>query len=448
MTIKQIRSIAFLVIGILAVFLPGARTVQAAEYGGIGGRPTQSDSNVPNSASWFIYNLSVGQIKEDAVEIQNNDTEVQDLVVYAADSTPSSDGGFALKQQVEAMTDIGAWITFYPDALPKEVVPGPGGIIELCQLRPSSSTSNTSNVPKLSDELQRWCEGKKTVEVRLDSLSKTTIPFVISIPGQVDVGEHTGAIMIQKKAVEQQEGQGSAINLTTRIGVRVYETVPGDIIRQLAISRFTVMRGAAQPKYTLLFWLKNTGNVSLENTSTIQVTDTFFKLRDQTITRTMQALPEQELVINTDWSRPFFGRYRFAASATYKDGDQTRSLAADPIVIWVIPWLEVFILFAIILLGLFVWLGLWLRNRRRYKGYAWVKVVVKPGDTLFVLAEASAVSWKKIARMNKLKAPYHLTPGQSIQLFLPTSATQHPKVQSTKKSPKNKSRASHSPRRK
>ncbi len=445
MTITKTHSFVLSFIGVLVAFWSGPGSVQAAEYGSIGGHPTQSDPAVPNSASWFLYNLPPGQLKEDAVEVQNNGAEAQNLIVYAADSTPSSDGGFALKQQVELMTGIGTWITFYPDALPEKTVLGAGGIIELCQLQPPPSP--VPDLPKISDELKRWCEGKKMVEVQLDSLSKTTVPFIIKIPDQVDVGEHAGAIIIQKKEVERQAGQGSAINLTTRVGVRVYETVPGDIVRALAISRFTVTRSATLAKYTLLLGLKNTGNVSLENTSTIQIADTFFNRRDQTITRTMQALPGQELVINTDWPRPIFGRYKFIASATYKDGDKYPSLAATPIVIWVVPWREVIIGLGIVLLGLLMWLVRWMRQRRRFKGYVWIKVVVKPGDTVASLAENAGVSWKKIARMNKLPAPYHLTPGQSLQLFMPPPAVKSPEVQTTKP-PKNKNRASNSSSRK
>lgn len=425
MMIQKIRWIIICNVCALAIFLIGFSIVQAAEYGSIGGRPTQADSNVPNSASWFIYNLSSGQLKEDAVEIQNNGAKAQDMVIYAADSTPSSDGGFALKQQIETMTGVGNWITFYPDALPEKVILGAGGIIELCRLQQPSTPPNPA-LPKLSVEVQRWCEGKKTVDVRLDSLSKTKIPFIIRIPGQVDVGEHAGAIMIQKKEIERQEGQGSAINLTTRVGVRVYETVPGDIVRQLSISRFTVTRSTTQPKYVLLLGVQNTGNVSLENSSSIQVADSFFKRRNEKIERTMQALPGQELVINTDWPKPFFGRYQFTASVTYKDGDQTRQLDAASIVIWVVPWREVVIGLVIILLCLLGWLGWWLSNRRRFKGYGWVHVKIRPGDTLASLAAVSGVRWKKIARVNKLKAPYQLTPGEPLQLFLPPSAVVHP----------------------
>lgn len=432
--VKHLSIITLIATGLLLANV----SAEAAEYGGIGGRPANPDPAVQDSSSWFIYSLPLGQLKEDAIEIQNNSAVAEDLVIYAADSTPSSDGGFALKQQVEPMTEVGAWITFFPDALPKDTKLGVGGIIELCQLQPLSPAVDQDR-PKMSDELKQWCVGKKTVEVRLDSLTKTSIPFIIRIPEITDVGEHRGGIAIQKKATERKDQGGSAVILTTRVGVRIYETVPGDVIRKLAISKFSVTRSATQPKYTIVLGLQNTGNVSLENTSTIQVADTFFKRRDQKIERTTQALPGQELVINTDWPRPIFGRYRFIAYASYQDGDQTRSLNAAPIVIWVVPWREVLIGLGIILLGALVWLGWWLQNRRRYKGYAWTKITVKTGDTVTSLAETAGVSWKKIARMNKLKAPYHLTPGQSLQLYTPPPAAKSPEVQSPK-SPKNKSR--------
>lgn len=425
MTIKKILLFLAVAVAGLATLFLWSGTVLAADYGSIGGRPAKSDPDVPNSASWFLYDLPASQVKEDSIEVQNNAAETQDLIIYAADSTPSSDGGFALKQQIEPMTGIGAWITFFPDALPDKVVLGTGGIVELCQFQPSSPP--VPDQPKLSDDLQKWCDGQKTVELQLNSLSKINIPFVIRIPDRVDVGEHTGAVIIQKKAVERQEGQGSAINLTTRVGVRVYETVPGEIVRQLAISRFTITRSATQPKYIILLGVKNTGNVSLENISTIQVDDSFFNRRDQTITRTMQALPGQELVINTDWLRPLIGRYRFTASVSYQDGEQTRSLNIPPIVIWIVPWREILIGLAIVLLGLLAWFGWWIRDRRRYRGFKLVDVNIRSGDTLAGLAESTGVSWKKIARRNKIKAPYLLKPGQVLKLFIPPAAGGHTK---------------------
>jgi LysM repeat protein len=41
---------------------------------------------------------------------------------------------------------------------------------------------------------------------------------------------------------------------------------------------------------------------------------------------------------------------------------------------------------------------------------------VKSGDTVNSLAKANKVSWKKIAKLNNLKAPYSLKPGSKLKI--------------------------------
>jgi LysM repeat protein len=39
---------------------------------------------------------------------------------------------------------------------------------------------------------------------------------------------------------------------------------------------------------------------------------------------------------------------------------------------------------------------------------------VKTGDTIINIAKAKNISWKTLAKVNKLKAPYEVTPDQKI----------------------------------
>ena len=71
--------------------------------------------------------------------------------------------------------------------------------------------------------------------------------FVIYIPETVEVGEHTGGIFIQKKSKDEAEqGNGSKVMLTTRVGVRIYETVPGEIFRKLSFSDFQIAKNFSE----------------------------------------------------------------------------------------------------------------------------------------------------------------------------------------------------------
>ena len=46
----------------------------------------------------------------------------------------------------------------------------------------------------------------------------------------------------------------------------------------------------------------------------------------------------------------------------------------------------------------------------------WHSYTIKEADTIQAVADAHTVGWKKLARVNKLKAPYTLTPGEKIQV--------------------------------
>jgi hypothetical protein len=421
-----IKSLPFFVVVIALLCLFPFPTALAVEYGGLGGRPAHPDPGIPNSSSWFIYQLKQGEVKEDAVEVQNNGVGQESVEVYAADSTPSSDGGFALKQRVETMTDLGAWVRFYPDDPPAPAKVAPGGIVALCNLTAVASPAPTDasisaaagKKVKLTtvqtEQLIEWCKGKNLVELAIPAGQTATIPFVITVPNEAGVGEHAGGIVIQKKAATEQQQNGSALIITTRVGIRIYETVPGVITRQLTITKFSIKPGSNKSEYIITLGLLNSGNVSTENISTIDITDTLFHRSNSQTKKTLQALPGQELIINTPWAKPTLGRFAVRATISYQGNDQAEQLTSERLIIWVIPWTWVSIIGGLLLLIALVWITFWLWQKRRYSGQGWQTIIVKKGDTVQNLAENYQTKWQTIAKVNKLKPPYHLGLGGKI----------------------------------
>ncbi len=434
MNIKA-RVVATIFTVAVAVLL--ARQSSAMDYGGIGVRPANPDPAVPNSTSWFLYSLKPGEAKNDAVEVENNSAAAEDLVVYAADSTPSSDGGFALKQQSEQMVGVGSWVRFYPDAPPAPSTIGADGITVLCGIAPASA-----DVPKSaaltkaqSDALATWCQGKTLVELSLKSMDSKNVPIVVSIPATADVGEHSGGIVIQKKAVQDQTQQGSAVILTTRVGARIYETVPGTILRSLQLEQFTIARNQKLPELTITVGIRNGGNVSVDHTTTVEVTDTLLHRHDKKFVRDIQALPGQELVTNFATPLPKFGRYTYHAVVTYNDGDLVKTLSSAVITKWFIPWVEVGTgggILVILIAGLIVLVRM---RRKKYSGNGWVPYVLDADTSIMVLAERSGVEWNTLARVNKLKAPYAVTKGQTVMVPPGSSLLQKKTVVVKKKTP-------------
>src|SRR3989338_2457777 len=209
---------------VLVVFLFPI-SVFALSSGGIGGYPANPDPAIQYSGSWFIYNLDLGESKADALLLFNSGEETKTVKLYPVDSIPSNQGNFALEAQDAPRDGIGAWI-------------------------------------KLAETL-----------VTLEQGESREIPFVITIPKDADVGEHSGGIIIQKAAPGQAEGEAAA-SVVTRVGIRVYQTVPGEIIKEIEIDDFSLELIKPQdqkPYYDIVLTAKNKGNVSLSPKVSLEI---------------------------------------------------------------------------------------------------------------------------------------------------------------------------------
>lgn len=198
------------------------------EYQGLGGLPAYPNPNDRKTSSWFIYGLPPGGQKQDGIMILNNTAEDVTVLVYPQDSIKSSDGGFALKQFGDSRAEVGRWVRLYDDP-PEVLATTTTDILQICDEEKQKPEK------RQREEVQEWCAGKDSIEVVLPALSNKVIPFIISIPEQTDVGEHTGGILIQKKEPEKSRSQGGIL-ISTRVGVRIYETVPGEIIKNLTLT--------------------------------------------------------------------------------------------------------------------------------------------------------------------------------------------------------------------
>jgi len=439
MTKKNIlNSISLLAVLLLAILF-GVKNSQAIEYEMLGGRPASPDASVPNSSSWFIYNLKPGEAKQDAVDVINLYDISWEALVYAADTTKSSGGGFALRQFGEPSNEVGNWVRFYPDDPPEIFAPvfekNGKNILDLCRLSKADLRNELPAKEIISgsdfSDLGKWCEGIDSVRVKLDSKKQSLVPFIIRIPDNAEVGEHTGGILIQKVATDDQaSASGSAVKLTTRLGVRIYETVPGVVIKKLNLEDFSVSKnfkefdfgnwfsGDKKPEeYTVQTKIKNAGNVSIEHENNIHIQSLLFGKRSEDVNRTFQALKNDEITSNYSWKNPRFGRFAFGAEIKYKDSDgKDVVLNSNPVAIWIIPWREITFTLAILLLVFIIWLGWKKYQKKKYGGAGWIPHEVEDEEDIAGIAKNYGLDWKTLAKVNKFKAPYILEAGQTILL--------------------------------
>lgn len=310
-----------LVLSITVCFIP--LTSQAIELGGVGGHPAVTESETENTRQWFVYTLGPGQSKDDVLEVANNTDSPVTVKLYPADSTPSSDGAFALKQAVEPQAGIGSWITM------------------------SQS------------------------EITLEPLSSELVPFTISIPSTVTLpaGEQTGGIVIQPLGQVSTTAEG--LTISTRVGVRVYVNIPGTVVQQLSLQEFSVTPVADHFNIlNLTMSVINEGTISQNLTEVVDIDFQYSWMRwlhwwqDYPIHQEsqVQALPGQTLVNHWSVKRPWLGKLVIKGQAVYPTSQGQQVLQATPIVSDPYPVWQIILLVGI---GILFLVLVWVRHKRQ-----------------------------------------------------------------------------------
>ncbi len=359
------------------IFIPASSN--AVEYGGIGGRPANPRSDNPRSSSIFIYTLKAGESAQDGIRVYNNTAREQAINVYSVDSALASGGAFTCSQKIEKSKDVGNWITLDTDSV---------------TLKPNSDT---------------------------------VIPFHINVPGNVDVGEHNGCMVVQEAVAATPVDGQSGVVLGFRSALRVAVTIPGKIVKKLDLSSLTI-RQQDNGKLLITPTATNGGNVSLDAKLTTDLS-ALLGTNQASINRgTYPVLPDSTASWNFDNDRPFWGGwYRATVTVTYNNNPGstlgTRDTSPQTVsrssgIIFIAPkplalLIELSVLASIIAVA--TWFIQRSRHIRRVRHH-WSSYAVKDGDTISDVAKQVGISWKQLARANKLRAPYHLTPGQKLKV--------------------------------
>ncbi len=377
------RFLAVCGICLLIVLSSSSKFAGAAQFGSIGGRPGQPNPDNPRSQSIFVHTLTANEKATDVVEVDNYTDERKTLLIYATDSIISSGGAFGCAQMVDEKKHVGGWITLDRN------------------------------------------------EVTLEPQTNTFIDFTIQMPSKVDVGENDGCIVIQEKDaapqnIPGQTGSGS-ISLSFRTAIRVAIEVPGEIIKKLTIVDYRVTRNETG-NFILKPSVKNEGNVSIDAQITprsVYLWGTELKTETQQYPILKGATSEW----NFELKRPFWGGfYRSKFTATYDSNPKNRlgvttnqelfTLHSKTIIFFAWPtlWALLILLLIFVTITLIVWLLVRRIREKRRVAKTWVDHQMVSTVDIKTLAESHGVSWKLIAKTNKLKAPYGLKAGDVVKL--------------------------------
>lgn len=398
---KQSNKILIALVSIVSVSLAISAAVFAAS-GGVGGRPANPDPDNPRTQSIFIFTLKPGESKSDQLYLSNGGDTDETVDLYAVDGTVSNTGAYTCKQEVEPRTDIG-------------------------------------NAIKLTQN-----------EVTVPANGNMLVDFTLTLPQKIDVGEHDGCIVIQKK---NDEGQATgSIRVHTRTAVRVVVLVPGSIHREVTVSNLKAASSykkgtSTQTGLQVSLDLNNKGNVSADVAVNVHLRDVFgneVHAPGASSAKTFfngqyPVIADSTFTANYDAEfQPFFGGwYKVSADIAYNkqagtfgvdtSGDILRSESEEvTIFYWPSIWFLLILgLLALAAISFAAWKILQKRQTPKRERHApkhaadkmlWGPYEVKEGDTLKRLAEKAGVEPGKIAVLNKLRAPYRLEPGQTIYM--------------------------------
>lgn len=361
-----------LTLGVLSL----TANVSALSAGGIGGRPANPDPNNPRTQSIFIFTANKGDTKRDVILVANNSDKKQTIELYAVDGIVTNTGSFTCSQESEAKQGVGAWIS-----VDKSVI-------------------------------------------TLDAGKTEEVGFSLVMPATANVGEHNGCIVFQ---VAEDEGEVAGnVRIRTRQAIRVVATVPGNLQRSVEIKNFVT--GIKDGKQTYTLNLKNTGNVSADVDAKVYLKSLFGTVAYEN-GGGYPVLADRQLDLTfVDESPLFFGGWYHASAevmyderaGTFGTGDSSHLVkkATNPQLIFIAPTLAgvlVILLTLGIIGGVITWL-LVKRYRKRDALKTWHSYTIVRGDSIQSVANKYGISWKKLASINGITAPYVLEEGHAIRV--------------------------------
>lgn len=200
-------------------------------------------------------------------------------------------------------------------------------------------------------------------------------------------------------------------------------TVPGDIHANVNFLR--IDSALTKDMLRLSPVLKNDGNISVDTTLSVGLKN-IFGMDAASASGKFSLLKAEEGRVNFEVRSPFWGGwYNKTGTVEYvplredtADQGERKVASAPSEWIFVSPhplaaFIEVAVLFGIVGAAAAYF---WHRQQNHLLAQRTIEHTVKPKDTLQSLADHAGISWQRLARLNSLKAPYTLTPGQTIRL--------------------------------
>jgi len=157
--------------------------------------------------------------------------------------------------------------------------------------------------------------------------------------------------------------------------------------------------------------------MSPQPTVRVYLTDKLLGQQNKAYEKTINIPRGEEALFTFNLDQARIGEFEVSAQMEYKkaDGSIENVENTDRITFWAFPWQYLPAIGALLVLNLLfiIIIKLKKRSNKKYRKTYYIK----NGDNLENLAERLETSWKKIAKLNKLKPPYQLEIGEAITVI-------------------------------
>ncbi len=262
------------------------------------------------------------------------------------------------------------------------------------------------------------------------------IPFTVKIPANIAPGTYNGGIAAETgNFSETGEKNSRAVTISSRIVVKLFVKVPGEILHRYEWSNFTYQPGNENKKSSFLLHFRNIGNTVVVADPKIEIQG-FPPIKKSLLHPPATTLfPENNLTIPIRWEEEsFFGYYNVKAKVQFSQYDivnntksknetEVKELTLFIPFKWETPAGKAVMGGVGIMAGVVIVLII---KKIRLQSIRKSSTIyeIQPNESLESIAEKYQISWKKLTIVNKMKAPYHITVGEKI-LIPPKKTTKN-----------------------
>lgn len=319
----------------------------------------------------FNFQIAPGSSVSDQITIINNTDSQIDYTISSVDSETNNQGLVVFKNTWQENPNIGQWLKFDQQ------------------------------------------------EVTVRAKERLSLPFTINVPAGSYPGTYYGGISIQKKSSKSENADqpSFAVKVQTRQVLGLIVDIPGTVDRtfQFGDLQYDSMKGRYQ------FTINNTGNalLSFEGNLAIASSDLFSNFQEEIIIEKFRILPQNNLTkIILAPRQPLFGLQEAALTGELKvyDAvlDESVPLASveKKVTTHFFAWNIIQILAGALCLLILLTLANIIAEKHYLKQC--ISYAVDKNESLEDIAKKFGMHWKKLAKINKLRAPYALKPDQKI----------------------------------